>query len=116
MSANKILLDFGDFSLEADLFDNEISQKLVDNLPYDIHLQKWGDEVYGPIGIDLGENAPTPKIPGGGIAYTNNGNYLCIFFGQDPAWPVEYIGQITGDNWNKLLNKSTFNTVRVTAK
>ncbi|MFC1862725.1 cyclophilin-like family protein [Thermodesulfobacteriota bacterium] len=42
-------------------------------------------------GINLGEDNPVPDIPPGGIAYTNNGNFLCIFFGQTPAWSVEYI-------------------------
>ena len=116
MSSSKIILDFGSFTLEAKLFDKDISRKLADNLPYKIQLQKWGEEVYGSIGIDLGEDSPVAKIPCGGIAYTNNGNYLCIFFGQTPAWPVEYIGQINDDGWQKLLTQPTFSSVEIIKK
>jgi len=37
------------------------------------------------------------------LAYTNKGNYLCVFYGQTPAWPVEFIGQIIDDQWKQLL-------------
>ncbi len=63
----------------------------------------WGNEFYGSIGKDLGEENPVPDIPLGGIAYTNQGNYVCFFFGQRPAWAVEYIGQILDDQWEKLV-------------
>lgn len=78
-------------------------QNLYNNYHYSIELTTWGDEAYGPIGVDLGEHNPIPEIPGGGIAYTNNGNYLCFFYGQRPAWEVEYIGNMD-TNWNALIS------------
>jgi hypothetical protein len=42
-------------------------------------------------------------IPPGGIAYSRRGSYLCVFFGQDPAWPVDHVGQIEGDGWRQLI-------------
>nr|WP_319394161.1 cyclophilin-like family protein [uncultured Desulfobacter sp.] len=53
--------------------------------------------------VSLREAKPVPAIPPGGIAYTNNGDYVCIFFGPTPAWPVEYIGQIDGGTWKNWL-------------
>ena len=103
MTENKIDLDFGPFVLEAQLFDTALAKRFADQLPYDVSLMQWGNELYGSIGIDLGEESPVPDIPAGGIAYTNNGNYLCVFFGQTPAWPVEYIGQIVGNQWKQLV-------------
>lgn len=45
----------------------------------------------------------------GGLAYSAQGNYLCVFFGQAPAWPVDYFAQIevgyealNGGNWRDL--------------
>lgn len=99
-----IVLDFAGLCLKAELFDCDIARRLEEMLPCDISLTNWGNEVYGSIGEDLGEENSVPEIPAGGIAYTNQGNYLCIFFGQQPAWPVEYIGQIQGDAWRKLLD------------
>jgi len=104
----RIELIFGSFVLEAELFDTEIAKKFADNLPCQINLMQWGNELYGSIENDLdekdlGEEDPVPDIPAGGIAYTNQGNYVCIFFGQRPAWAVEYISQIIGDQWEKLV-------------
>jgi hypothetical protein len=108
----QIILDFGSMSLVAELFDSSVAAGFYENLPYSVSLEKWGDELYGPIGIDLGEENPVPDIPPGGIAYTNNGNFVCVFFGQTPAWPVEYIGQVKDDSWKKL-NEKTFKSVTI---
>lgn len=98
----RIELDFGTFTLQAALFDTRVAGALAAALPRTVPLTYWGDEAYGPLGLDLGTEAPRPEIPPGGIAYTNQGHYLCLFFGQTPAWPVEYVGQIDGETWRAL--------------
>lgn len=108
-----ITFDFGSLTLRAKLFDTPIALRLYDQLPNTISLQKWGDEVYGSIGEDLGEDNPISEIPPGGICYTNSGNYLCVFYGQTPAWPVEYIGQIEGTSWEQLKKQTTFSQVTI---
>lgn len=97
-----IELEFGSVVLSARLFDTHIAKKFMRNLPVTVSLMQWGEEFYGSIGVDLGEENPVEEIPPGGIAYTNNGNYVCIFFGQRPAWAVEHIGQIADDQWPRL--------------
>ncbi len=104
MAKKEIVLDFGSFALDAELFDTGIAENFAEHLPYRVSLVQWGGELYGSIGIDLGEDTPVTEIPPGGIAYTKNGRYVCIFFGQRPAWAVEYIGRIRGDGWKKLLD------------
>ena len=111
--SNIIKLDFGILVLEAELFNNNIAKKFADNLPYAINLTQWGNELYGSIDVDLGVEDPIPAIPPGGIAYTNNGNYLCVFYGQTPAWPVEYIGQIKNDEWKKLLEVDSLSLLKI---
>jgi hypothetical protein len=108
-----IRLDFGNFTCYAELFDTEISRKFADNLPYYIDLTSWGDELYGPIGLDFGEDDPVEKIPEGGLAYTRTGNLFCIFFGQKPAWKVEYIGKILDDGWKRLKSSHQYDTLVV---
>ncbi|MBU1078676.1 MAG: hypothetical protein KKH98_15360 [Spirochaetes bacterium] len=99
----KIILDFDGFQLSAELFGSRIAEEFHKHLPYSIELTTWGAEAYGSIGIDLGkEESPVPEISPGGLAYSHQGNYLCIFYGQRPAWPVEHIGNIIGDDWKKL--------------
>ncbi|MCW8930542.1 MAG: cyclophilin-like fold protein [Gammaproteobacteria bacterium] len=88
--------------MKAHLFDTEIGRRLYAALPVEVELQTWGDESYGSIGIDLGEENPIAMIPPGGIAYTNQGDYLCLFYGQCPAWPVEHVGEILDEQWKKL--------------
>jgi hypothetical protein len=92
----KIELDFTAFVLEGELFDTSVGNALTEALPLEIPLTSWGAELYGPVDRDFGEGRLQPEIPSGGLAYTNKGNYFCIFFGQTPAWPVEHVGAITG--------------------
>jgi hypothetical protein len=91
-----IMLDFGTFKIEAELFDTMVARKFSTHLPVHVYLTVWGTELYGPFGFSIESEAPIPEIPDGGLAYTNNGDYFCIFFGQRPAWPVEYIGRMKG--------------------
>jgi len=115
MEKNQIILDFGSISLIAELFDSTVAAGFFENLPYTVSLEKWGGELYGSIGINLGEENPAPDIPPGGIGYTNNGNYICIFFGHKPARSAEYIGQIKGDSWKTLIENS-FDSVTIIPK
>jgi hypothetical protein len=109
---HRVFLDFGTFSLTAALFDTPIAAAFFDRLPVNVDLVAWGEELYGPMDADLGSRRPQAMIPEGGLAYTNRGNYFCIFFGQRPAWPVEFIGAVEGEGWRRLRLESV-NSVRV---
>ena len=108
-----IELDFNGIIMKARLFETEVGRRLFASLPVLVELQTWGDESYGSIGVDLGKENPVPTIPAGGIAYTNQGNYLCLFYGQRPAWPVEHVGEILDNQWQELR---TMNPGSVTVK
>ena len=116
MLKKQIELDFGTVALDAELFDTAIAERFAEKLPLMVDLTRWGNELYGPIASDLGEEDPVSAIPPGGIAYTNHGNYVCIFFGQTPAWPVEYIGHINGDQWRCLGKNPGNDSVTIKAK
>lgn len=105
MPNTRIKLQFADFSLSAELFDTRIANEFAEGLPYEIELTGWGSELYGSIGRSLGSENPVPDVPPGALAYTEHGDYLCIFFGQRPAWPVEHIGMISDDSWSLLKEK-----------
>ena len=109
----KVELDFGKFVCRAEFFETEIAFRFVEHLPYEIKLTGWGEELYGNIGVDLGEESPVPMIPPGGLAYTRQGNYFCIFFGQTPAWPVEHIGYIIDGDWERLSDSPGLDSVIV---
>jgi hypothetical protein len=100
---DQIILDFGAFQLNAALFDLPVSDALIKILPATVELTSWGGELYGTIPLSCNKMGKlVPAIPPGGIAYSYRGSYLCIFFGQTPAWPVEHIGKIEGKEWERL--------------
>ena len=116
MTQDQITLDFGAFVLDARLFDTAVARSFAEHLPYNVCLLQGGNELYGSIGRDLGEENPIEKIPPGGIAYTNNGNYVCIFFGGTPAWAVEHIGYILDDQWKTLVKNPLQDSVIIRLK
>ena len=100
--------------LHARIFDTPSGNAFIKSLPTgSIMLQTAGTEVYGSLKATLPAGANlVDKIPPGGLAYSARGNYLCVFWGRDPAWPVDYIGQID-ENW-EALNEETWTTLNVT--
>jgi len=113
LKKKKINLDFGKYQLQAELFETEIAEKFFRCLPCSIDLIQWGGELYGPIRSNLGEKNPVPEIPPGGIAYTSKGNYVCFFFGQTPAWPVEYVGYVLDSGWKKIADDPVCSKVNI---
>ena len=90
----KIVLDFGAFEMMAELFDTPVTDSLYQELPQTIALTHWGREMYGSVSGVHGSYQPVSHIPVGGLAYTDQGSYFCVFYGQSPAWPVEHVGRI----------------------
>ena len=77
------------------VFNTPTGLAFLESAPHTLlSLSKYGDEVYGSLRTSLPTTSPQPKIPFGGLAYSEQGQYLCIFYGQTPAWPVEYFAQI----------------------
>ena len=92
--------------LTARVFDTPPGVAFIKSCPHrSIRLSTFGAEVYGPLAVSLPEHKPQPLIPPGGLAFSQQGQFLCVFYGQDPAWPVDYIGQID-DEWEKLRDGS----------
>ena len=98
-------------ALRARVFDTPTGRAFMQRCPMKLGaLQAWGDEVYGCIGGEaLPATRPQPLIPVGGLAYSERGNFLCVFYGQTPAWPVDYIAQVEvggehlrGGRWTDL--------------
>ena len=90
-------------ALRARVFDSPAGHTFMDNCPHTLSsLESFGEEVYGSLAKPLPSSRKQPKIPCGGLAYSDQGQYLCIFFGQTPAWPVEYFAQIEV-GWEELI-------------
>ncbi len=108
----RIRMDFGDITLWGRIGDDPVGRKFIDCLPRSVDLTRWGQELYGPLGLDLGEHQPVPDVPSGGIAYSRRGGYLCLFFGQTPAWPVDIIGRME-EGWKDLDERGDLSRVTI---
>ncbi len=96
----RVKLLFSDCAIEATLLETPVAKALYRRLPLTIDLVEWGEECYGAIACDLGVGMLQQEVAPGGIAYTQQGEYLCFFYGQRPAWAVELLGEV--DNWQAL--------------
>ena len=95
--------------------DDSISPKtfkaILDNLPVEVSINKWGEELYTDrtiIAVEQEDNAKT-EVNELDVAYWPDGNALCLFYGPTPISkegkilaysPVNIIGKIV-DSSNK---------------
>ena len=89
-------------------------KKFVDNLPFTVGLNLWGEEIYtdeSPI-QEKEENAK-PLVELNDVAYWPTGKAICLFFGPTPigkkgeikpSSPVNVIGRIINPD-KSILNK-----------
>ena len=68
--------------LTADLQDTPTAQKILDALPIEGEVQRWGDEIYFriPLSLEL-EPDSRAEVEVGELGYWPTGKALCIFFG-----------------------------------
>jgi hypothetical protein len=73
-------------SLAAELNDSLSAQRLLQLLPLEVHMNRWGDEYYGNSGLQVeeGPDART-EMAVGELAVWPEGSAVCIFFGPTPA-------------------------------
>ena len=94
---------------------NPITAKaVVKNLPFQSIANRWGNEIYFeiPVEIDLEKSQEYVEI--GAIAYWPPGKALCLFFSKTPVSdderpkaysPVNVIGKIVSREYAQLLKK-----------
>jgi len=77
-----------------------------DNLPFDLNLARWGEELYGEIPVTIDRENAQVDCEVGDIGYWPDGKGFCIFFGPTPvskddkpkaASPVNIFAKIEGD-------------------
>ncbi len=103
----KIRIEAGEISLTAELNDSETATRIYEALPIRAEAQRWGDEIYFEIPVDVGESDDArDELEVGELAYWPPGRAFCIFFGPTPASSgsepraasaVNPIGRIVGD-------------------
>ncbi|MPZ07488.1 MAG: hypothetical protein GEU26_13920 [Nitrososphaeraceae archaeon] len=101
--------------------DDSLSPKtfeaILDNLPVEVSINKWGDELYTDrttIATEQDDNAIT-EVNELDVAYWPEGNALCLFYGPTPISkngkilaysPVNIVGKIVdSSNKDDILNQ-----------
>jgi hypothetical protein len=107
MSDRRIRIRAGAVTVSAALNDSSTADAVWAALPIIGQVQTWGDEIYFPIPVEVGE-APDAQatVDKGAVAYWPPGSALCLFWGPTPmsrgdeirpASAVNVIGAIDGD-------------------
>ena len=56
-----------------------------DALPLELHLSRWGEELYGDIPVSIDSENPQQEVEVGDVAYWISGSGFCIFWGRTPV-------------------------------
>ncbi|MBN2155187.1 MAG: DUF3830 family protein [Candidatus Lokiarchaeota archaeon] len=56
-----------------------------ETLPLELHLSRWGEELYGEIPVAIEPENTQVECEVGDIAYWLSGSGFCIFFGKTPV-------------------------------
>lgn len=114
----RIRIWVGSNVLDGELNDSTTARALWRQLPLEGKGNRWGEEIYFYISVELPIENPIEVVEPGAIAYWPQGPALCIFWGPTPVSrqgecraysPVSVVGQITSD----LSPLSLFTDLRV---
>ena len=106
--------------------DDSTSPKTVksflDNLPFSVRINLWGDEIYTEqTPIDVGEEDTKSPVNLFDVAYWPSGRAICLFYGPTPIGnkneikpysPVNVIGKIS--NADKQILSELKDGIKVT--
>jgi hypothetical protein len=96
-------------AVEAELLEDKNPRTVSaiwEKLPFESRANRWGEEVYFTIPVEMDEENPQETVEVGDIGYWPPGRVFCIFFGPTPisrggeirpADPVNVFGKIIGD-------------------
>jgi uncharacterized protein len=96
------------------LLPSSTSRQILENLPMEGDIKKWGDEIYFYVDLDLPPEDAVDELDVGDVCYWINGPALCIFFGRTPissdgrpkaASPVNVIGKLENPGDAEHLRK-----------
>ena len=102
----KIKIVVGSIEANATLSNTKTASAVVNSLPLDSVVHRWGEEIYFEIPLELELENGKEVLEIGDIAYWPPGKSMCIFFGPTPSSrgdeiraysAVSVFGKVTGD-------------------
>lgn len=100
---HQIRIAVGETEMDAILNDTATARGVLGILPITATVNRWGEEIYFTIPLDMGEEDAREEVAVGDIAYWPQGKAMCIFLGRTPASrgdepraisPVNVIGHV----------------------
>ena len=114
----------GDFTLPGELNDTGTAGRIVEVLPIEARVNRWGDEIYFRIQASHDDDdAMRTEMEAGELAFWPPGRAFCIFWGPTPASlghepraasDVVPVGKLTGD-LSRLSQVEAGQTIRIEA-
>ena len=89
MPEYRVRITAGGVSRTAILSANRTARAVWNELPIEGRANRWGDEIYFSIPVDMAEDDSQEEVAVGDIAYWPPGSALCIFWGPTPASHAE---------------------------
>ena len=102
----KIKIVVGSIEAFATLSNTRTASAVVNSLPFDSVVQRWGEEIYFEVPLELELEDGKEVLEIGEIAYWPPGKSMCIFFGPTPSSKgneiraysaVSVFGKVIGD-------------------
>jgi hypothetical protein len=85
VAERQVRITAGSVTCTATLHANRTAWAIWNALPIEGRANRWGDEIYFEIGVDLAEDDGQDVVTVGDLAYWPPGSALCIFWGPTPA-------------------------------
>jgi len=121
---DKIKIKLSGKTIEAELNRTNAADNILDALPLKAIINRWGDEIYFEIPVQVELENGVEAVDEGTLAYWPPGNAFCIFFGLTPAstdngpraaGPVTIIGKIPNiDDFSVLRSTSSGEEIKIT--
>ena len=84
--SSRIRISIGEIDLTATLYENGTASRIWDALPFNGNTNRWGDEIYFSIPVEIEEaDDARQDMAVGELAYWPSGSAFCIFFGPTPV-------------------------------
>lgn len=84
----QVLIRFGSYSVEAEIYDTPTGKAVLETLPLTRNVIKWGQEIFFEVPASASlENGARAEVEIGDLAYWPNMPAFCIFFGPTPVSP-----------------------------
>jgi hypothetical protein len=114
--------DLDDKESRIELYDSLLPKTvkgIIDDLPLEVNINRWGDELYTDrTTVALEEEKTKTEVNELDVAYWPEGNALYLFYGPTPiskdgrilaCSPVNIEGRIIDSNKDEILGKSKSN-------